>query len=97
MLSISLFICFRKELFLDSVNLGDNFNPFIIPLHKHEDKQRAQEEFQKVCYAFNSINVNEGEQKVIWSILAAIYHLGCAGIVKGDNLLQKTTEQYNNP
>lgn len=73
----------RKELHLEGVSGGEQ-NTFVTPLHKHEDKQRAQEEFIKICAAFKTLNVSEADQKSIWMVLAAIYHLGCAGVVKGN-------------
>lgn len=73
----------RKELYLDNISGNEN-NPFINLLQKHEDKQRAQSEFIKVCSAFNVLGVNDNEQKLIYSVLAAIFHLGCAGAVKGN-------------
>lgn len=71
----------RKELHLEGVSGGEQ-NAFVTPLHKHEDKQRAQEDFIKLCAAFRVLNVSEVDQKTIWMVLAAIYHLGCAGVVK---------------
>ncbi|XP_031331784.1 unconventional myosin-XVIIIa isoform X2 [Photinus pyralis] len=73
----------RKELFLESIS-GNEQNPFITLLQKHEDKQRAQVEFVKVCNAFHVLEISESEQKTIWSVLAAIFHLGCAGATKGN-------------
>lgn len=69
----------RKELYLDVLNEG---NVFITPLTKHEDKQRAQSEFQRVCAAFSALGITQQEQKIIWSCLAAVYHLSNAGAAK---------------
>lgn len=76
----------RKELHLDGVNGGEQ-NSFVTPLHKIEDKQRAQEDFIKICAAFKTLNINDADMKAIWMVLAAIYHLGCAGVVKGKQIL----------
>lgn len=73
----------RKELFLDSLSGNEN-NLLMHLLQKHEDKQRAQQEFIKTCVAFQALGISNGEQKVIFSVLAAIFHLGCAGAVKGN-------------
>lgn len=73
----------RKELHLDGVT-GGEANAFVTPLHKLEDKQRAQEDFIKICAAFKILNVSDVDQKSIWMVLAAVYHLGCAGVVKGE-------------
>nr|CAH7712798.1 unnamed protein product [Callosobruchus chinensis] len=72
----------RKELFLDNLSGNEN-NQFMTYLQKHEDKQRAQMEFSKVCSSMNVLGISQSEQKVIFSVLAAIFHLGCAGVVKG--------------
>ncbi|XP_046735172.1 unconventional myosin-XVIIIa isoform X1 [Diprion similis] len=70
----------RKELHL--TNLVAENNPFITPLQKHEDKQRAMVEFNRIVAAFKILGVSETEEKVIWLVLAGIYHLSCAGAVK---------------
>lgn len=62
---------------------GNETNPFMTLLQKHEDKQRAQQEFVKVCTAFSVLGITENEQKILFSVLASIFHLGCAGAVKG--------------
>lgn len=72
----------RKDLLLDNVS-GNEQNCFINLLQKHEDKQRAQNDFVKVCNCFNILGINEKDQKVIWCILSAVFHLGCAGAAKG--------------
>ncbi|KAL3271771.1 hypothetical protein HHI36_022241 [Cryptolaemus montrouzieri] len=71
----------RKELLLDNISGNEN-NHFYIPLQKHEDRQRAQTEFIKVCSSMNILGITETEQKSIFTVLAAIYHLGSAGAVK---------------
>lgn len=70
----------RKELNL--TNLVAENNPFITPLQKHEDKQRAMVEFNRIVAALKILGVTESEEKVIWLVLAGIYHLSCAGAVK---------------
>lgn len=55
---------------------------FITPLQKHEDKQRAMVEFNRIVAAFRILGVSESDEKVIWLVLAGIYHLSCAGAVK---------------
>lgn len=70
----------RKELSL--TNLVAENNLFITPLQKHEDKQRAQIEFNRIVDAFRTLGVTESEEKAIWIVLAGIYHLSCAGAVK---------------
>ncbi|OAD57389.1 Unconventional myosin-XVIIIa [Eufriesea mexicana] len=70
----------RKELHL--TNLVAENNAFITPLQKHEDKQRAMVEFNRIVAAFRILGVFEADEKVIWLVLAGIYHLSCAGAVK---------------
>ncbi|XP_076756790.1 unconventional myosin-XVIIIa isoform X1 [Xylocopa sonorina] len=70
----------RKELHL--TNLVAENNAFITPLQKHEDKQRAMVEFNRIVAAFRILGVSEADEKVIWLVLAGIYHLSCAGAVK---------------
>lgn len=70
----------RKELNL--TNLVAENNPFITPLQKHEDKQRAQVEFNRIVAAFRALGVTESEERAIWFVVAGIYHLSCAGAVK---------------
>lgn len=70
----------RKELHL--TNLVAENNQFITPLQKHEDKQRAMVEFNRIVAAFRVLGISEADMKVIWLVLAGIYHLSCAGAVK---------------
>lgn len=70
----------RKELHL--TNLVAENNPFVTPLQKHEDKQRAMVEFNRIVAAFRILGISEADEKVIWLVLAGIYHLSCAGAVK---------------
>lgn len=70
----------RKELHL--TNLVAENNPFVTPLQKHEDKQRAMVEFNRIIVAFRILNISVADEKVIWLVLAGIYHLSCAGAVK---------------
>ncbi|GLV36928.1 Myosin heavy chain-like [Carabus blaptoides fortunei] len=86
----------RKELFLDNPSSAEA-NAFITPLHKHEDRQRAQEDFAKVCLAFSILNVSEVDQKMIWMVLAAIYHLGCAGAAKAGSSSSANKYQFAQP
>ncbi|XP_025836793.1 unconventional myosin-XVIIIa isoform X2 [Agrilus planipennis] len=84
----------RKDLFLDQMT-GNEQNAFMTPLQKQEDKQKAQNEFVKLCNAMNTLGVIEQEQKVIWLVLAAIYHLGCAGATKAG--ISNSRYQFLNP
>ncbi|KAJ8917234.1 hypothetical protein NQ315_002251 [Exocentrus adspersus] len=83
----------RKELYLENLSGNEN-NAFFTMLQRHEDKQRAQQEFVKVCNALNVLSITEAEQKLIFSVLAAVFHLGCAGAVKANN---NSRYQFANP
>ncbi|CAH6778729.1 Myo18b [Phodopus roborovskii] len=47
-----------------------------------EDKQRAAAAFSELRAAMELLGISEGEQRAIWRVLAAIYHLGAAGACK---------------
>ncbi|KAL6067667.1 hypothetical protein STEG23_031471, partial [Scotinomys teguina] len=47
-----------------------------------EDKQKAAVAFSQLRGAMELLGIAEGEQRAIWRVLAAIYHLGAAGACK---------------
>ncbi|XP_036305331.1 unconventional myosin-XVIIIb isoform X1 [Pipistrellus kuhlii] len=49
---------------------------------KPEDKQRAAAAFAQLRAAMATLGILESEQRAIWRVLAAIYHLGAAGACK---------------
>ncbi|EDM13988.1 similar to Myosin-18B (Myosin XVIIIb) [Rattus norvegicus] len=49
---------------------------------KPEDKQKAATAFSQLRGAMELLGILEGEQRAIWRVLAAIYHLGAAGACK---------------
>ncbi|XP_072249254.1 unconventional myosin-XVIIIa-like isoform X1 [Leuresthes tenuis] len=51
----------------------------IFPNSKPDDKQRASQQFIKLQAAMKVLGISGEEQKVLWLILGAIYHLGAAG------------------
>ncbi|XP_076367271.1 unconventional myosin-XVIIIa-like isoform X2 [Tachypleus tridentatus] len=67
----------RKELHLENV---EEPNIFMSPLQKVEDKHRAGLSWAFLCAALQTLTIQDAEAKAIWSILAAIYHLGAAGV-----------------
>ncbi|KAI5695578.1 hypothetical protein M8J75_000469 [Diaphorina citri] len=75
----------RKELMLDAITNSGEPNQFIIPYSKHEDTQRGLMDFVRLCAAMSTLNITEVELKCIFSMLAAVLHLGAAGAVKGSN------------
>lgn len=72
----------QKELHLENISREEN-NPFVQLSQKLEDRQKASNDFKRLSQAFVTLNINELSVKVIWQILAAIYHLGVAGATKG--------------
>ncbi|XP_038141925.1 unconventional myosin-XVIIIa isoform X2 [Cyprinodon tularosa] len=70
----------RTELHLNQLNESSAFG--IQPLSKTEDKQRALQQFTKLQAAMKVLGISVEEQKALWLILGAIYHLGAAGATK---------------
>uniref|UniRef100_T1J6E8 Myosin motor domain-containing protein n=1 Tax=Strigamia maritima TaxID=126957 RepID=T1J6E8_STRMM len=81
----------RRELMLD--NLSDS-NLFMTPLQRLEDKQKASLAWVRIQVAMEQLKIEAEESKVIWCVLAAIYHLGAAGASKGNS---SSKAQFNNP
>lgn len=48
-----------------------------------EDKQRASQQFSKLQAAMKVLGISGDEQRALWLVLGAIYHLGAAGATKG--------------
>ena len=53
------------------------------PLQRLEDRQRATETWMKITSAINVLRITGEELKAICCVLAAVYHIGSAGAVKG--------------
>ncbi|XP_075891917.1 unconventional myosin-XVIIIa isoform X13 [Nelusetta ayraudi] len=70
----------RTELHFN--HLAENSAFGILPLSKPEDKQRAAQQFTKLQAAMKVLGVSGDEQKALWLILGAVYHLGAAGATK---------------
>lgn len=47
-----------------------------------EEKQKAAVSFARLLAALESLGVSEADSQSIWSVLAAIYHLGVAGATR---------------
>ncbi|XP_066294954.1 unconventional myosin-XVIIIa-like isoform X7 [Branchiostoma lanceolatum] len=69
----------KNELYLS--NLEPNI--FVTPLDRTDDRQRASLAWARLQGAMEVLGFTDDEQKAIWSVLAAVYHLGAAGAVKG--------------
>ncbi|XP_020818590.1 unconventional myosin-XVIIIa isoform X1 [Drosophila serrata] len=85
----------QKELHLENISSEDS-HPFISLSQKLEDRHRAANDFMRTVQAFESLNIDAKAVRGIWSILAAIYHLGIAGVTKlGTGSTART--QFANP
>lgn len=47
-----------------------------------EEKQRASQQFSKLQAAMKVLGISADEQRALWLVLGAIYHLGAAGATK---------------
>lgn len=72
----------QKDLHLDHFT-AENNNPFVFVSQKLEEKQRASIEFTRLVQAFGTLNVDNVSVRALWSVLAAIIHLGAAGVARG--------------
>ncbi|XP_057677598.1 unconventional myosin-XVIIIa-like isoform X4 [Corythoichthys intestinalis] len=70
----------RTELHLNHFAENNAFG--ITPQTKLEDKQRASQYFSKLQAAMRVLGVSSDEQRALWLVLGAIYHLGAAGATK---------------
>ncbi|XP_064424299.1 unconventional myosin-XVIIIb isoform X3 [Latimeria chalumnae] len=70
----------RTELRLHQMAESNSFG--IVPLMKPEEKQKASAVFGQLQAAMESLGFTASEQRAIWHVLAAIYHLGAAGTCK---------------
>ncbi|XP_023178548.2 unconventional myosin-XVIIIa isoform X3 [Drosophila hydei] len=85
----------QKELHLENISSEDS-HPFISLSQRLEDRHRAANDFLRTVQAFETLNIDAKAVRGIWSILAAIYHLGIAGITRmGTGATART--QFANP
>ncbi|KRG01666.1 uncharacterized protein Dmoj_GI10098, isoform H [Drosophila mojavensis] len=85
----------QKELHLENISSEDS-HPFISLSQRLEDRHRAANDFLRTVQAFETLNIDTKAVRGIWSILAAIYHLGIAGITRmGTGSTART--QFANP
>ncbi|XP_035989175.1 unconventional myosin-XVIIIa isoform X5 [Fundulus heteroclitus] len=73
----------RTELHLNQLKESSAFG--IHPHSKTEEKQRAIQQFTKLQAAMKVLGISVEEQKALWLILGAIYHLGAAGATKDED------------
>ena len=50
-----------------------------------EDRQKAAVNFARLLAALESLGIADNDSRCLWSILAAVYHLGVAGAVRGSS------------
>lgn len=70
----------RTELNLHQMAESSAFGMGVWP--QPEDKQKAGVAFSQLQGAMELLGISEDEQRAIWRVLAAIYHLGAAGVCK---------------
>ncbi|XP_053444952.1 unconventional myosin-XVIIIb isoform X2 [Nycticebus coucang] len=70
----------RMELYLHQMADSSSFGMGV--WSKPEDKQKAAAAFAQLQGAMEILDISESEQRAIWRVLAAIYHLGAAGACK---------------
>ncbi|XP_058645168.1 unconventional myosin-XVIIIa isoform X2 [Onychostoma macrolepis] len=63
-------------------HFAENSTFGLLPLLKPEDKQKAAQQYTKLQAAMKVLGISVEEQKTVWLILGAIYHLGAAGATK---------------
>lgn len=74
----------RKELLLDSITNFDSDNNLFINIPSQlEERLKLSEEFRNLTQSFAVLGIDERMVKALWSILAAIYHLGAASVCRG--------------
>uniref|UniRef100_A0A8C1QJP1 Myosin XVIIIAa n=1 Tax=Cyprinus carpio TaxID=7962 RepID=A0A8C1QJP1_CYPCA len=64
-------------------HFAENSTFGLLPHSKPEEKQKAAQQFTKLQAAMKVLGISAEEQKTVWLILGAIYHLGAAGATKG--------------
>uniref|UniRef100_A0A9J8D903 Myosin XVIIIAa n=1 Tax=Cyprinus carpio carpio TaxID=630221 RepID=A0A9J8D903_CYPCA len=63
-------------------HFAENSTFGLLPHSKPEEKQKATQQFTKLQAAMKVLGISAEEQKTVWLILGAIYHLGAAGATK---------------
>lgn len=65
-------------------------NPFI----SSSEKADAPTEFSALKESLQLLGITENEQASIWKIMAAVCHLGWAGVIKGEDTLQNNYDVW---
>ncbi|KAM6155724.1 unconventional myosin-XVIIIb [Rhynchocyon petersi] len=77
---VGLDLDLRTELYLHQMADSSSFGMGV--WSKPEDKQKAASAFSQLQSAMGMLGITESEQRAVWRVLAAIYHLGAAGACK---------------
>ncbi|XP_065282535.2 unconventional myosin-XVIIIa-like isoform X1 [Dermacentor albipictus] len=72
----------RKELYLDNL---EEPNLFVTPLRKPDDQKKARIMWELVQGSLQTLGIRDTESRVLWTVLAAIVHLGHAGALRSAN------------
>ena len=59
------------------------------------DNQALSDKWTEIEFALQMLGISEEEAKGIWAILAAICHLGCAGVAVGKYAIYLNFCSYN--
>ena len=70
------------------------FDLLNFPKIQSEDRQKAGIAWARIRAALDVLRVSEDEQKSIWCVLAAVYHLGTASAVRGQNYLDSSKHLF---
>ena len=71
----------RRELQLENLNEP---NLFMTPLQRPEDRTKASTAFSKIVSSSKVLGIHPNELLSLWSVLAAIYHLGVASVMRNN-------------
>ncbi|ESO01921.1 hypothetical protein HELRODRAFT_188525 [Helobdella robusta] len=71
---------YRQELFLNHLHEP---NVLMTSLQKTEDKKYARDTWKEIMKSMETLKFSEEEVNVVLRVLAALYHVGAAGVARG--------------
>ena len=71
----------RRDLHLDNLNEP---NLFMTPLQRTEDRTKAANAWERIISSTKVLGIHPNEALGLWSVLAAIYHLGVASVSRSN-------------
>jgi myosin-18 len=88
----------KSDLQLD-IPVADATNAYITLEHFEDKKQRdsAAKVWAVLKNCISVLNITADEEKALWSLLAAIYHLGFAGVKKAEKTLTRAGNRFMSP